>query len=183
MKELGSEVLYERLQILDPVYAAQISEHDKHKIIRGLEIIALSEKKVSDFPKPFDLQEQDWDFRCWFIYYPRERLYTRIEMRCEEMLKNGFLNEVKELEKKGLRQNSSTSQAIGYRQALEYLDSPQTDEDYQRFLLQFKRASRSYAKRQFTWFRKEPLFRWLNIEEFEPERLKELILQDFEQGV
>lgn len=183
MKELGPEILYERLQMLDPEYAATIAEQDRHKIIRALEIMALSERKVSDFPKPNQLQEQDYDFRCWFIYYPRERLYSRIEMRCDEMIRKGFLEEVKELEKKGLQKNPSASQAIGYRQALDFLSSRQTEADFQTFVSAFKKASRHYAKRQFTWFRKEPLFRWLNIDEHPPERLKELILQDFEQGI
>jgi tRNA dimethylallyltransferase len=182
MKDLGAEVLYERLQMLDPDYAATISEKDRHKIIRALEIMSLSERRVSDFPKPSLLQEQEYDFRCWFLYYPREKLYSRIEMRCDEMIRKGFLQEVRELEKKGIRQNSSASQAIGYRQALAFLHSPQTEEDLAYFISQFKKASRQYAKRQFTWFRKEPLFRWLNIEELPPDRCKELILQDFEQG-
>ena len=182
MSDLGPEILYERLQMLDPSYAATISERDRHKIIRALEIMALSERKVSDFPKPDKLQEQDFDFRCWFIYYPREKLYSRIEKRCDEMLHNGFLNEVRELKDKGLQNNVSASQAIGYRQALEFLDSPQTQQDMDHFVVQFKKASRHYAKRQFTWFRREPLFRWLNIEEHPMERLKEMILQDFEQN-
>ncbi|MBF8263161.1 MAG: miaA [Parachlamydiales bacterium] len=182
MHDLGVEVLYERLQMLDPDYAATISEFDRHKIIRALEIIAISDKRVSDFPKSTELQEQNYDFRSWFIYYPRERLYSRIELRCDDMIRQGFLDEVRELDKSGLRQNSSASQAIGYRQALAWLDSPQTSQDLAIFQTQFKKASRQYAKRQFTWFRKEPLFRWLNIEEFDPERLKELILQDFEQS-
>ncbi len=182
MGELGPEVLYERLQMLDPDYAATISEQDRHKIIRALEIMALSERRVSDFPKPGELQEQEYDFRCWFLYYPRERLYSRIDLRCEEMIRKGFLEEVKALEKNGLRKNPPASQAIGYRQALDFLDSPQGPEHFETFLTSFKKASRNYAKRQFTWFRKEPLFRWLNIEEHNPDRLKELILQDFEQG-
>lgn len=182
MDELGADVLYERLQILDPDYAATISEGDRNKIIRALEIMALSEKKVSDIPKADKLQEQDYDFRCWFIYYSRERLYSRIEMRCDEMLQKGFLEEVKELDRQGLRGNTSAAQAIGYRQALEFLDSGQTKQDYEDFVTKFKKASRHYAKRQFTWFRKEPLFRWLNIDEYPTERLKELILQDFEQN-
>ncbi len=182
LAELGVEVLYERLQMLDPDYAATISEHDQHKIVRALEIMALSEKRVSDFPKASGKEEVEFDFRCWFIYYPREKLYARIELRCEEMVRKGFLDEVKEMEAKGLRLNSSAAQAIGYRQALEFLDSPQTKEDKEQFLAQFKKASRQYAKRQFTWFRKEPLFRWLNIEEQDTDRIKELILQDFEQG-
>ncbi len=182
MRDLGPEVLYERLQMFDPHYAATISEFDRHKIIRALEIMALSEKRVSDFPKPDKLQEQEYDFRCWFLYYPRERLYARIEKRCEEMIQKGFLDEVKTLETLGLRENPTASQAIGYRQALEYLSSSQSSEDHERFVSSFKKASRQYSKRQFTWFRKEPLFRWLNVEEHPPERLKELILQDFEQG-
>ena len=181
MKDLGVEVLYERLQMLDPIHAATISEHDRHKIIRSLEIIALTDRPVSDFSRTSELQ--DYDFRCWFIYYPREKLYTRIEMRCEEMLRQGFLNEVKEAKAKGLCQNPSTAQAIGYRQALEYLDSAQPQADYDRFVAKFKTASRQYAKRQFTWFRKEPLFRWINLEEHPKERIKEQILQDFEQGI
>ncbi len=180
--ELGVEVLYERLQMLDPEYAATISEHDQHKIVRALEIMALSEKRVSDFPKAADKEEREFDFRCWFIYYPREKLYGRIEMRCEEMIRKGFLDEVMEMESKGLRLNSSASQAIGYRQALQFLDSKRTSEDKELFLAQFKKASRHYAKRQFTWFRKEPLFRWLNIEELDLDRIKEMILQDYEQG-
>ena len=182
MRELGPDVLFERLQILDPDYAATISVRDRHKIVRALEIIALSEKKVSDFPKQAKLEEQQYDFRCWFIYYPRESLYPRIERRCEEMLRLGFLEEVKRLDQQGIRLNSAAAQAIGYRQALEYLDSPQTETDYLAFISDFKKASRQYAKRQFTWFRKEPLFRWLNIEEHTPEHIQELILQDFEQG-
>lgn len=183
MQDLGPEVLYERLQIFDPDYAATISEYDKHKIIRGLEIMALSEKRVSDFAKPDKLQEQEYDFRCWFLYYPKEKLYTRIEQRCDEMLRRGLIDEVKELEKQGLRLNPTASQAIGYRQVLHYLSTPQSSTDYEAFVSEFKKASRHYSKRQFTWFRKEPQFRWLNLEEHPTERLKELILQDFEQGI
>ncbi len=182
MHDLGAEVLYERLQMFDPHYAATISEFDRHKIIRALEIMALSEKRVSDFPKPDKLREQEYDFRCWFLYYQRDKLYARIEKRCDEMIQKGLIQEVKELEKMGLRENLSASQAIGYRQALEYLASSQSEEDHQTFALAFKKASKQYAKRQFTWFRKEPLFRWLNLDEHPTERLKELILQDFEQG-
>jgi tRNA dimethylallyltransferase len=182
MRDLGPEVLYERLQLLDPDYAETISEYDKHKIVRALEIMTLSERRVSDFPKAKEVLDPQYDFRCWFIYYPKERLYSRIELRCDEMIRKGLLDEVRELDKKGLRENPSASQAIGYKQAIQFLDSGQTKEDMEKFVADFKKASRHYAKRQFTWFRKEPLFRWLNVEEHTPERLKELILQDFEQG-
>ncbi len=182
MDNLGPEFLYQKLQNLDPEYAATISDKDRHKIVRALEIMSLSGQRVSDFPTPKSLCEHDYDFRCWFIYPDRKILYSRIEMRCEEMITDGFLDEVRNLCEKGLRENSSASQAIGYRQAIEFLNSPQTGADFETFKTKFKKATRHFAKRQFTWFRKEPLFRWLDTTEHSEERMKELILQDFEQG-
>ncbi|HSX37514.1 MAG TPA: tRNA (adenosine(37)-N6)-dimethylallyltransferase MiaA [Chlamydiales bacterium] len=182
MEQLGPEALYEQLQILDPDYAATISDRDKHKIIRSLEIMSVSERRVSDFPKSCILQTDEWDFRCWFIYCQRERLYSRIDIRCDEMIRSGFLQEVRDLEKKGLRHNKTASQSIGYRQALEYLETSQTETDLHEFIAKFKKASRHYAKKQFTWFRKEPLFRWLDCDAYSSEQLQEIILQDFEQN-
>lgn len=182
MKDLGAEVLYERLQMYDPAYAATISEFDRQKIVRALEIMVLAEKRVSDFPKQSKLYERGYDFRCWFLYYPKEKLHMRLEKRCDEMIEQGLVKEVETLLEKGLKNNKSASQSIGYRQAIEFLSSERTPEDFAEFVRKFKRASKQYVKRQFTWFRKEPLFRWLNLDEYSHEHIKELILQDFEQG-
>jgi tRNA dimethylallyltransferase len=177
--EKGTFALFGTLKDLDPEYADTITQNDKHKIVRALEIISLTNKKVSELPRG-DLGGQKYDFRCWFLYMPKDILYRRIEQRCDEMIEKGFVEEVKRLEQMGLKQNSSASQAIGYRQCLEFLASPQKAEDWEQFVSAFKQASRRYAKRQFTWFRKEPLFRWLNLEDIPSERALELILQDFE---
>lgn len=183
MDLLSPEVMYERLQMMDPEYAKTITERDKHKIVRAFEIITLSEKRVSDFPKPAPLENPEFDFRSWFIYFPKEILYPKIEMRCDAMLEQGFIDEVRKLEQLGLRENHVAAQAIGYKQCLEFLQTKQTEEDRIAFISEFKKASRNYAKRQFTWFRKEPYFRWLNLDEIDFERAQEIILQDFEQGV
>ena len=182
MEEKGAEVLYERLKKLDPDYAQTITAKDRQKIIRGLEIISVTDKKVSHFSKHSSEEMQNYDFRCWFMYMPRELIYPAIETRCDQMIAEGFLEEVKELEKKGLSANTTASQAIGYRQCLEFLQSPQTPEDWKQFLLTFKQASRRYAKRQFTWFRKEPLFRWINRDKISFEHAAEMIIQDYEQS-
>jgi tRNA dimethylallyltransferase len=180
--KFGAEMLYEKLYRVDPDYACTITVQDRQKIIRGLEIITLTGKKVSEIPKPSqeDLSKE-LDFRCWFLYYPREMLYERIDMRCEKMIEEGLVEEVVRLKEKGLERNSSASHSIGYRQCLEYLHSSQTDRDWDHFIKSFKQASRNYAKRQFTWFRKEPLFRWLNLSECSLEHAAELIIQDLEQ--
>ena len=85
-----------------------------------------------------------------------------------------------DLNREDLRQNPSASQAIGYRQVLDFLQTPQTPEDYENFVKVFKQATRHYAKRQFTWFRKEPLFRWLDVDFHDHEMVFDIIKKDYE---
>lgn len=181
MEKYGPEPLFRKLSEFDPSYAAKITQNDRHKIIRALEIITLTNKRVSDFFRSSESQyHPQYNFRCWFTYYPKEILYPRIESRCDQMIEAGFLDEVKALQKEGLEKNLSASQAIGYRQALEYFKTPMSQTDFDEFVWAFKRASKRYAKRQFTWFRKEPIFRWLNLEACDKTKAAELILHDFE---
>lgn len=181
MTEKGSLVMYERLKELDPEYAATITFRDRHKIIRALEIITLTNQKVSLFERG-TVPVQEFDFRCWFLYMPKEVLYPMLDQRCEKMASEGFLDEVKRLDLEGLRQNTSASQAIGYRQCLEFLKTAQSSDDWHHFMEEFKQASRRYAKRQLTWFRKEPLFRWMNVHKTGVENAVEMIIQDYEQS-
>jgi tRNA dimethylallyltransferase len=181
MSEKGSLVMYERLKELDPEYAATITFRDRHKIIRALEIMTLTNQKVSFFEKG-TTPSQEFDFRCWFLYMPKEILYPMLDERCDKMIAEGFLEEVKRLDQEGIRQNTSASQAIGYRQGLEFLKTSQSPEDRRHFVESFKQASRRYAKRQMTWFRKEPLFRWMNVHKTGVENAVEMIIQDYEQS-
>ncbi len=179
MEQRGSLFLFEKLKEVDPDYAKTITCNDKHKIVRALEIISLTNKRVSQFSRQ-NIDGHRYNARCWFLHKSKDNLYKRIDARCEEMVSKGFIEEVMELDALGLRDNSSASQAIGYRQCLDYLSSSKTDEDRARFMILFKQASRRYAKRQFTWFKKEPLFRWLSRDDISFERAAEIILQDFE---
>jgi tRNA A37 N6-isopentenylltransferase MiaA len=85
MTEKGSLVLYERLKGLDPEYASTITFRDRHKIIRALEIMTLTNQKVSFFEKG-NVPSQEFDFRCWFLYMPKEILYPMLDQRCEKMV-------------------------------------------------------------------------------------------------
>ena len=182
MKEHGAETLYARLKQLDPDYAITITQRDRHKIIRALEIISLTSQRVSEFMVFPEQENEHFDFRCWFIHLPKEILYPRLEMRCDKMIADGLVEEVIALQKEGLAENISACQAIGYRQCLDYLKSAKTHEDWDLFVQSFKRAMKRYAKRQFTWFRREPLFRWLNIENFPPDAIAAMLIQDYEQN-
>lgn len=180
IEKLGSEAMFERLKGLDPQYANSITKNDKQKIVRALEIITLTGKLVSKLSWKGRRKPLNYDFRCWYLHRPREQLYHRIDKRCDKMLEQGFLDEVKALDAAGLKNNSSASQAIGYRQALDYLTTAQTHKDYEQFVKDFKQASRNYAKRQRTWFSKEPLFRWLDMDMHDPEVMMDMIKQDYE---
>ena len=173
--------MFDRLKELDPEYALTITFRDRHKIIRALEIMTLTNQKVSFFEKGI-VPSQEFDFRCWFVHMPKENLYPILDGRCEKMVAEGFIDEVKKLQQQGLENNQSARQAIGYRQCLDYLKTAQSADDRSHFVEVFKQASRRYAKRQFTWFRKEPLFRWLNVDKTGLENSVEMIIQDYEQS-
>nr|WP_213155507.1 tRNA (adenosine(37)-N6)-dimethylallyltransferase MiaA [Neochlamydia sp. AcF65] len=177
---LGPEVLYARLQQLDPHYASGITKNDKQKIVRALEIITLTGEKVSKLSWKGRHKAQNYDFRCWFLFRPRPHLYHRIENRCDQMIEEGLLEEVQGLLKKGLLANSSAAQAIGYKQAIAYLATDRRPEDYLQFVETFKRASRNYAKRQHTWFGKEPLFNWIDMDLYDTEMIADLISKDID---
>lgn len=177
---LGATALYNRLAELDPQYAKTITKNDKQKIVRALEIITLTNKKVSKMAWKGRRRPQNYDFRCWYLFRPKEKLYKRTDRRCESMLARGFLDEVRRLEAEGIRENTSASQAIGYRQALDFLSTDQSPEEYQKFVQAFMQATRHYVKRQFTWFRKEPIFHWLDIDMHDPEIVCDMILKDYD---
>jgi tRNA dimethylallyltransferase len=180
MEALGSEALYERLMLQDPQYASTITKNDKQKIVRALEIMTLTGKLVSKLSWKGRQKPLNYDFHCWFLDRPRAHLYERIEKRCDKMLEQGLIEEVISLKKEGILTNSSAAQAIGYRQVLDFLDTAKTEEDYRKFVDKFKQASRNYAKRQATWFNKEPLFQKIDMELHDYEVIMDKIRLEYE---
>lgn len=172
MEKVGPEPLYDRLCKLDPLYAKTITFADRHKILRALEIMMITGKEVSQISRASASKE--FHFLCYFLDKPRDRLYKDINFRCQEMLDLGLIAEVQQLIHEGLLENSSAASAIGYRQTLEFLGSDRTCDDYDHFVQRFMQASRHYAKRQFTWFRRDKAFNWLDIS-CKP---KEMVLQE-----
>lgn len=179
MRVLGTEKLFDRLMKADPAYASTITPKDKHKIIRALEVITVTGKPLSSFSWHEREHPLYYDYRCWFLHRPRGLLYQRIDLRCDDILQKGLIEEVERLREHGLQDNPSATMAIGYRQTLDFLDSDQTDQDYAQFVDRFKQASRRYAKRQFTWFRKEALFEWINVEENTLDDVAKVIAEDY----
>ncbi len=158
----GLESLYERLRVLDPEIALRVHPHDRQRIIRALEVIELTGKKMSAWQEEHGFHEAR--FQCLKIGLCRERkeLYERINKRCDKMIRDGLVEEVKSLISRGYDLDLRPLRSVGYRQmGLHLRGELNWDEAVQLM----KRDTRRLAKRQLTWFRSDREIHW-----FHPER-------------
>ncbi len=157
-KDLGSPVLHQRLQDVDPEAAARIHPHDAYRITRALEIFELTGKPLSEHHSAHGFSDDPYHVLNIGLFLDREMLYQRINQRVDRMLEAGFLKEVKGLLHRGYSPKLKSMKSIGYRHMAEYLEGHVTwDETVRRF----KRDTRRYAKRQMAWFRADPRILWL----------------------
>jgi tRNA dimethylallyltransferase len=154
----GPQTLHRALQRIDPECAARIAKVDADRVIRAYEVYLVSGKSMTWW------QQQPRDafrgFR-WLkigIDQPRERLYTLINQRVDEMFQRGLIEETRGLLKEFDR-NSQAFKAIGYRQAAACIEGMMTESEA---IEETKKQSRHYAKRQITWFRSDPAIIWLS---------------------
>lgn len=162
----GRERLYARLAELDPQSAAKLHPNDVRRVIRALEIYALSgrEKSAQDDAR----REGPYRVLVYGLSLPREQLYARIDMRVDEMIRAGLVEEVQVLLARGVRtkREGGAMQAIGYKEVAAALNG---EMPLDQAIILIKRNSRRYAKRQWTWFRHDPRVRWFDLTCFENE--------------
>lgn len=155
----GLENLYKRACKIDPEAMKKISENDKKRILRVLEIYQQTNKTKTQLEKESREKGVNFDFKVFAIDYEREKLYERINKRVDIMMEKGLLQEVKELYKKYGDELLTSGQAIGYKELIDYINNKcSLDEAVEKI----KQESRRYAKRQLTWFRKIENIVWLN---------------------
>lgn len=152
--ELGGEELYLRLQQEDAQAAARIHPHNIVRVRRALEI-ALSSPEV---PYDFDRWDTPYDLRIAAISRPREELYERINRRVDQMMEQGLAAEVEGLYRR-FGSGGSALQAIGYKEIIAYLEGRLGSLGEAADLI--KLNTRHFAKRQLTWFRRDPRIVWL----------------------
>jgi len=157
--EHGPGHLHRMLQHLDPQAAQQISAPDEQKLIRAIEICLLSGKPLTQVQQSGRTPLTGWRILKLGLDPPREALYQRIHARTESMLRAGWLDEVRGRLACGLPENAKPFDFIGYRELRAHLHGDLTL-DQARELIQ--QGTRQYAKRQRTWFRREPNVHWLS---------------------
>lgn len=151
----GPAPLYERLRERDPAAAAAILPSNGRRIVRALEVIELS---GGSFTATMPERRYAYDAVQIGLAVPRPDLDERIAVRVERMWAAGFVDEVRALERAGLRAGATASRALGYAQVLRHLAGEWTEEQAKD---QTIRATRRFARRQESWFRRDPRVQWV----------------------
>lgn len=158
MREHRPGHLHGILRRLDPEAARRIAPADEQKLIRAVEVCLLARKPISEVHRSGRQPLQGWRPVKVGLLAPREGLYERIHARTDQMLARGWLEEVRELAAKGMAENAKPFDFIGYREMLAVVRGEMQLEQARTVIQQ---ATRRYAKRQLTWFRKEREVHWL----------------------
>jgi len=156
-RQSGAQTLHDRLSSVDPVSAAKIPPSNERRIVRALEVAALTGKKFSEFGLNWDKFESIYRLRAVGLSVPRPELDARIEQRVDRLFEQGLVKEVEALIASGYRASLTAVQALGYAQVLEYLDRRISLE---QAIAETKSRTRRFARRQLTWFRADPRVEW-----------------------
>lgn len=159
--ENGLADLYEKAKKIDSQAIEKISENDRKRILRILEIYHATGKNKTEQEIESRKKEVEYDYRVYALKWEREKLYERINKRVDIMLEQGLIDEVKSIYKK-YKKFPTAMQGLGYKEVVEYLENKTTKEE---MIEKIKQETRRYAKRQMTWFRKNKQTIWLDAEE------------------
>ena len=175
-KEKGGAFLHQMLEEVDPKSAQEIHENNVKRVIRALEFYHQNGSPISAHNEEQQERVSPYNLAYFVLNAPRELLYQRIDKRVDEMLENGLVQEVKTLKSMGYHRGMVSMQGLGYKEILAYLDGEISLEEAERIL---KRDTRHFAKRQLTWFRREPETLWVNKDEFgyDDEKMLEYMLK------
>ena len=172
VQEEGSLVLHEELARVDPSSAARLHPNDTQRIVRALEIFYASGKTATALWQQHG-EAADFPYRLIGLNMPRPALYARINLRVDNMLAAGLVDECKRLLAMGYAPELNALQTVGYQEVFQYL---RNEISYDRMAALIKQHTRNYAKRQMTWFRKMRGVEWFDLKpEDSPEKIATLI--------
>lgn len=160
-EQIGAAAMHQRLAALDPETAERVHPNDSVRIVRALEVYALSGRPISAHHRDHGFADAPFETFKIGLNMDRERLYARIDQRVDAMMAAGLAVEVQDLLARGYGADLKSMQSLGYRHMTEYLTGQAALDEAVATL---KRDTRRFAKRQFTWFRADPDIRWTPAE-------------------
>ena len=171
----GDSYIHEMLKDIDPISYNSIHPNNRKRVIRALEVFKITNKPFSYFNSSKDFYKSKYDVHYYVLDMNREKLYDRINKRVDIMFENGLLEECIKLKENGYNSSMQSMQGIGYKELLLYLDNLIT---LNEAIEMIKQGSRNYAKRQLTWFRKDPRAKFLNKDLLSDNEIIKIILDD-----
>lgn len=159
VEEHGSARLHERLKEVDPEGAAAIHPNNRVRVIRAFEVFTLSNKPISEFHREHAFSEEPLSTLKVGLMLDRDALYARIDARVDAMMDSGLLEETRGLIDAGYSPSLKPMGGLGYKEMTACIEGRLDLEEAVELL---KRNTRRYAKRQMTWFGKDPGIRWFN---------------------
>ena len=178
--EKGADALHEMLRKVDPESAEAIHANNVKRVIRALEFHKQTGGKISEHNEQERAKSSPYDF-CYFVLNDeRERLYERINLRIDQMLDDGLVEEVMSLKDQGYTKEMVSMQGLGYKEILDYLNGNCTLEEAIYIL---KRDTRHFAKRQLTWFRRERDVIWVskNGHNYDEDKILNVMLEHIKE--
>lgn len=158
----GNEALHRRLEEVDPEAAKSIHPNNTVRVVRALEVYHVTGRKFSELKKESRTEESPYDSLIIGLnYHDRQKLYDRINLRVDEMAERGLVEEARELYDHGGMKTAAN--AIGFKEFIPFFQGVETLE---ACIDKIKQETRRYAKRQLTWFRKNPSIQWIFLDEF-----------------
>lgn len=174
-EEMGNEHIHNMLKEVDPISYKEIHYNNRKRVIRALEVFKVTNKPFSSFNIGNDIYISDFDVYYYVLNMNRDRLYERINKRVDIMMEKGLLEECINLKNLGYTSSMQSMQGIGYKEILEYLNGNLTEEES---INKIKQGSRNYAKRQITWFKRDPRVSFLDKEKLSDVEILEKIIDD-----
>lgn len=154
--EEGVGTLAEELRSKDPLTYSQIDIRNSQRVIRALEVCIVSRRPFSSF-KTGGRRSRSFQIEKVGLTRPREELYSRIDRRVLNMMDEGLVEEARSLLP---YRNCQALQTVGYKEVFEYLDNKIPLEEAVRLI---QRNTRHYAKKQLTWWRRDPDIKWIDV--------------------
>ena len=172
----GGERMLERLRGVDPQRAQKLAPTDRRRIIRALEVYLLTGQSITEHDDVSRLQPPAYAALYTVLCFSeRGALYDRIEKRVDRMCEKGLFEETESLLERGIPEESTCMQAIGYRQAAQALRGEISRDEA---IALIKQATRRYAKRQLTWFRRRGDALWLESDRMTVQEMVETVLKN-----
>ncbi|MGI6173870.1 MAG: tRNA (adenosine(37)-N6)-dimethylallyltransferase MiaA [Christensenellales bacterium] len=168
----GKTALHDRLREIDPQSASRLHENDVRRVIRALEVFDLTETTLTQHSAMDAEKPPLYSAKLFALDWGRETLYERCDRRVFDMLSQGLIDEVRSLLSDPRVHSALSMQAIGYKEIQRYIAGECTLE---QAISDVQRATRSYAKRQETWFRRDSRVTWLDPKGKTPKQIAEEI--------